>query len=60
MNQKKEIEERHCSGYRTSGYWKGYPCGAIPKYFKFGKWWCKNHLPLGEVMEEKEHEKDKV
>ncbi len=36
----------HCSGYRTSGHWKGWPCAASVKHYKRGKWWCKNHLPL--------------
>lgn len=39
-------DKKKCAGHRVSGYWKGYPCGAVPKYKKKGKWWCKNHLPL--------------
>ena len=42
--------ERVCAGHRVSGYWKGYPCGAVAKYFKNGKWWCKNHLPLERLL----------
>jgi len=40
-----------CSGFKTSGHWKGYPCVAIAKYKYKGKWYCKNHLPIPEPSE---------
>lgn len=36
-------DEKQCNGIKKSGYWKGYPCGAIPTHFHEGKWYCKNH-----------------
>lgn len=41
------VTVKRCAGHRTSGHWKGWPCGAVPQHKKGGKWWCKNHLPLG-------------
>ena len=33
-----------CSAVRKSGYWKGYPCGATPKFKTLdGRWWCHSH-----------------
>lgn len=45
--------EKKCSGKRKTWPWKGYPCGAVPKYFQDGKWWCKNHLPIKTKKESK-------
>lgn len=39
---------RVCAGFRTSGHWKGWPCGAHPTVTRYGAHWCKNHLPLDE------------
>ena len=36
---------KKCSGHRKTWPWKGYSCGATPKHWKNGAWWCKNHLP---------------
>lgn len=36
-----------CSGHRMRGYWKGYPCGAVPIWRdEHGKLWCQSHLPI--------------
>lgn len=35
-----------CHGHRTTGYWKGYRCGARPVVKVNGHWWCRNHMPL--------------
>lgn len=46
-NERMAREVKKCSGFRTSGYWKGWPCGSVPKYQSGdGKFWCKNHLPI--------------
>jgi hypothetical protein len=34
-----------CAGTKQTGYWKGYPCGAVGKYKRSEKWYCANHLP---------------
>ena len=39
-------DDKKCSGIRTTGYWKGHPCGTSPTIFKKNKWWCKNHVPM--------------
>lgn len=41
-------ERRVCAGFRTSGHWKGWPCGAQATVVRYGANWCKNHLPLDE------------
>lgn len=44
-----------CCGFRSSGYWKGYPCGAVAKYQSMdGRWWCKNHLPINAFIQEQQ------
>jgi len=35
-----------CAGIRSSGYWKGYRCGAVPKYEHKGKRYCANHYAV--------------
>ena len=50
----KEIELYNCSGYKTTGYWKGYKCGAIAKYKFKNKWYCKNHLPVESLLCQKQ------
>jgi len=47
-----------CAGHRTSGYWKGYPCGARPMHEVGGKYYCKNHLPLKVVENEIEQHQE--
>ena len=38
-------EKHSCSGFRTSGHWKGHRCGTSANYKLDGKWYCKQHLP---------------
>jgi hypothetical protein len=57
---KPKLKFHKCSGYRTSGYWKGYPCGAVAHYQKDGKWWCKNHLPICDLTKIEEHFKKRI
>ena len=38
----------HCHGVRTSWPWKGYPCGAPPKYIVDGLSYCGNHAALAQ------------
>jgi hypothetical protein len=42
------VKHVQCSGYKKSGYWKGYQCNASATLVKDGKWWCKQHLPIDE------------
>jgi hypothetical protein len=43
------MERQGCSGHRSVGHWKGYPCGATPKWRTAdGRCWCKNHVPMGQ------------
>lgn len=44
-----EKEQKSCAGFRVSGYWKGYPCGAVAKYELNGKWYCANHLVVAQM-----------
>ena len=37
------MAKRKCNGVRTSGYWRGYPCGAEPVAMFDGKWYCASH-----------------
>ena len=47
----KNLSRHRCSGIRTSGYWKGYPCGASANYEKGGAWYCANHLTQDKELE---------
>lgn len=42
--------KRECAGLRKTWPWKGWPCAAVPKFQKDGKWYCKNHLPIDAAM----------
>lgn len=41
-----------CSGVRTTGYWKGHPCGTPACYLFDGRWYCPSHFPVDAVLEE--------
>lgn len=43
-------EIKRCFGVKTTGYWKGHPCGAAPVIAKDGRWWCKNHVPINGLL----------
>jgi len=46
-----------CNGYRVSGYWKGWPCGAVAKYkADDGKMYCGQHYAM--VQEKLKAKKD--
>ena len=38
--------ENSCSGIGLRGYWKGYPCGAVPKFEHNGKHYCHSHYAV--------------
>ena len=40
------MNEKSCHGYRTSGHWRGYPCGAIPKFKHEGFSFCGSHYAM--------------
>lgn len=40
------MKNPNCAGIRVSGYWKGYPCGAIAKYEHNGKHYCQSHYAV--------------
>lgn len=36
-----------CAGRQTRGFWKGYECGASPKFIMpDGRTYCHEHVPL--------------
>jgi hypothetical protein len=42
------MSELRCNGVRTSWPWKGYPCGATPKYTVDGLPYCHHHAILAQ------------
>lgn len=38
----------HCCARKTSGYWKGYPCAAVPRWRCKSLLYCKAHVPMNE------------
>lgn len=43
------MNDDKCNGYKSSGYWKGYPCGAVAKYTVAGKRYCANHAAVAQA-----------
>lgn len=41
-----------CSGVRTTGHWKGHRCGSPGLYVFDDKWWCANHFPIHDSIEQ--------
>jgi len=43
---------QRCNSVRTSGHWRGWRCGAVPKWrTEDGMTWCKNHVPVNAPVE---------
>ena len=42
-----------CAGVRVSGYWKGYPCGALTGLTHKGKHYCAAHYSIARNAPEK-------
>jgi len=47
-------DKKTCSGYRSAGHWKGYPCNAVAKFELDGKWYCANHYAKAVIEKEME------